>query len=137
MNANDFRFKIAIATNNSTQVDGHFGSCETFAIYQFDAEHAELLETRSASQEGGVEKNAVRAAQLADCQLLYVASIGGPAAAKVIKTGIYPLKDPNQSPIDEVLSKLQAVLKGTPPPWMAKLMGNHEPLAHILEAAEA
>lgn len=136
MKPNDFRFKIAFATNSGTQVDGHFSSCESFAIYQFDAEQSEFLETRSASQQSGVEKNDLRAAQLADCQLLYVASIGGPAAAKVIKSGIYPLKDPSESPIDTLLSKLQAVLQGTPPPWMAKLMGNNQPLAHLLESTE-
>lgn len=136
MKANEFRFKIAFATNSGTQVDGHFGSCETFAIYQFDAQQSGFLETRCASQQSGVEKNDLRAAQLADCQLLYVASIGGPAAAKVIKSGIYPLKDPSESSIDTLLRKLQGVLQGTPPPWMAKLMGNNQPLAHLLEFTE-
>jgi len=132
MSTDNFRFKIAIATNNGTHIDGHFGGCESFAIYQFDADRVELLETRAASSEGGIDKNDQRAAQLADCHLLYVASIGGPAAAKVIKTGVHPLRDANESPIAETLAKLQQVLKGTPPPWMAKLMGQRNPLADKL-----
>lgn len=136
MSTDNFRFKIAIATNNGTHIDGHFGGCEQFAIYQFDADSIELLETRTASNEGGIDKNDYRAAQLADCQLLYVASIGGPAAAKVIKTGVHPLRDPNATAIEDALGKLQRVLRGTPPPWMAKLMGQRHPLAAKLQAAQ-
>ncbi|WP_207061220.1 NifB/NifX family molybdenum-iron cluster-binding protein [Motiliproteus sp. SC1-56] len=118
-----FRFKIAVATNDGQTIDGHFGTCESFAIYQFDADSLERLESRPAATVEGIEKNAARAAQLDDCHLLYVASIGGPAAAKVIKHGIHPLRDQNGSPITATLERLQAVLKGSPPPWMAKLMG--------------
>lgn len=126
-----FRFKIAIATDDDKTVNGHFGGCNAFAIYQFDADSLEHLETRPAAVTEGVEKNGVRAAQLVDCHLLYVADIGGPAAAKVIKSGIYPLKDKNKPLITDVLTKLQQVLKGTPPPWMAKLMGQPSPLADL------
>ncbi len=123
MTHDNFQFKIAIATNSGERIDGHFGSCTSFAIYQFDSTNAQLLETRTASTEGGIDKNDLRAAQISDCHLLYVASIGGPAAAKVIKSGVHPLKDPLESPINDILVKLQQVLQGNPPPWMAKLMG--------------
>ncbi|WP_210394703.1 NifB/NifX family molybdenum-iron cluster-binding protein [Motiliproteus sediminis] len=135
MSDSDFRFRIAIASNDGKTIDGHFGSCEQFLIYEFDADTVVPLEQRPASTEGGIDKNDYRAAQLADCHLLYVASIGGPAAAKVIKTGVHPLRDPNSTAISEALIKLQQVLKGTPPPWMAKMMGAANPLATKLEAA--
>lgn len=123
MNTQPFRFRIAIATTDGETIDGHFGSCERFAIYDFDADSLDHLEDRPAATAEGVEKNGVRADQLADCHLLYVASIGGPAAAKVIRRGIHPLRDAEQRPIADTLARLQGVLKGTPPPWMAKLMG--------------
>jgi nitrogen fixation protein NifX len=132
MNTQPFRFRIAIATSDGKTIDGHFGSCEAFAIYQFDADTLEHLEDRIAATAEGVEKNGVRADQLADCHLLYVASIGGPAAAKVIKRGIHPLRDAQQRPIADTLARLQQVLQGTPPPWMAKLMGRQNPLASRL-----
>jgi len=50
-------------------------------------------------------------------------SIGGPAAAKVIKAGIYPMKLPEEAEAREVLAKLQAILGGSPPPWLAKIIG--------------
>jgi nitrogen fixation protein NifX len=136
MTTTPFRFKIAIATNNGTTIDGHFGSCQSFAIYEFDADSHSFIETRVAENVEGVEKNAVRAEQLADCHLLYVASIGGPAAAKVIKSGIHPLKDAHESSIELTLERLQQVLQGTPPPWMAKLMGQKSPLADSLALSE-
>jgi len=136
MSTENFHFKIAIATNSGSHIDGHFGGCKSFAIYQFDAHSIEQLETRIASDEGGIDKNDHRAAQLADCHLLYVASIGGPAAAKVIKSGVHPLRDPNETAIDEALSKLQQVLQGNPPPWMAKMMGRRSPLEAKLTADE-
>tara|TARA_R110001583_G_scaffold194797_1_gene367049 strand:+ start:13201 stop:13614 length:414 start_codon:yes stop_codon:yes gene_type:complete len=137
MSSDNFRFKIAIATNSGERIDGHFGSCETFAIYQFDADTIEHLETRAAIEVEGVEKNGVRAEQISDCHLIYVASIGGPAAAKVIKFGLYPLKTKEPITITDALQRLQQVIEGNPPPWMAKLMGNNEPLSHILETSES
>ena len=54
---------------------------------------------------------------------MYVQSIGGPAAAKVVKAGIYPMKLPEGGKATEVLTRLQSVMAGTPPPWLAKVMG--------------
>ena len=54
---------------------------------------------------------------------MYVQSIGGPAAAKVIRAGIYPIKEPEGGNATEVLSKLQSVMGTAPPPWLAKILG--------------
>ncbi|RRJ82928.1 NifB/NifX family molybdenum-iron cluster-binding protein [Aestuariirhabdus litorea] len=125
MTRDTFQFTIAFATNGGDLIDGHFGSCTQFDIYRFDSTRIEFVESRPALSVGGVEKNKVRADQLDDCQLLYVASIGGPAAAKVIRQGIHPLRDSQQTPIDQALLSLQAVVATNPPPWMAKQMGLH------------
>ncbi|MNE73320.1 hypothetical protein D3C80_1693240 [compost metagenome] len=55
--------------------------------------------------------------------MLYVVSIGGPAAAKVVKAGIHPLKKPQGDQAEVVLAELQRVMAGSPPPWLAKLLG--------------
>ncbi|MGB1110107.1 MAG: dinitrogenase iron-molybdenum cofactor biosynthesis protein, partial [Gammaproteobacteria bacterium] len=60
------------------------------------------------------------------CQLLYVASIGGPAAAKVVRAGVHPIKLPPNAEVpeaDTLLEGLQVTLSGNPPPWLAKAMG--------------
>ena len=115
--------RVAIASNNGERLDGHFGSCLRFLIYQVSADQRALIEIRSALEADLAEdKNAWRAERIADCQVLYVASIGGPAAAKVIKAGIYPIKK-NDGQAADILAELQRVMSDAPPPWLAKLLG--------------
>lgn len=116
--------RIALASNTGDQLDGHFGSCARFLIYQVSHETARLVEIRFTDEaDKSEDRNAARAQMLADCQLLYVESIGGPAAAKVIRVGVHPIKLPDSPAASEVIVRLQTVLKGTPPPWLAKVMG--------------
>lgn len=117
--------RIACATNDAQNVDGHFGSCNQFMIYQVSATEARLIAIRDTTQAGLVEddKNRFRAELIRDCQVLYLVSVGGPAAAKIVKLGIHPIKLANVMLLDDVLAELQSVLAGSPPPWLAKVMG--------------
>ena len=116
--------RVAIASNNGERLDGHFGSCLRFLIYQVSPSGKALVAIRSALEADFAEdRNAYRAELIADCQVLYVVSIGGPAAAKVVKTGIYPMKKIDGGHADEILAELQQVMASAPPPWLAKLLG--------------
>lgn len=116
--------RVACASNKGEELDGHFGSCQRFLIYQLNKTEIRLIDIRNTSQisdEG--DKNANRAVCIDDCNVLYVASIGGPAAAKVVRAGIHPMKHPAGGRIRDLLAELQQVLSGMPPPWLAKAMG--------------
>jgi nitrogen fixation protein NifX len=63
-----------------------------------------------------------RCAGLDDCALVYVAQIGGPAAARLVAKRIHPVKSKDREPIAEVVARLQEVLQGSPPPWLRKAM---------------
>ncbi|TAN70757.1 MAG: nitrogen fixation protein NifX [Methylobacter sp.] len=118
--------RIACASNDGINVDGHFGSCNQFMIYQVSADEARLIDIRNPDSPEGLEaddKNLFRAEQIQDCQVIYIASVGGPAAAKIVKLGIHPIKLSTIDPIAEVVGQLQNVIAGTPPPWLAKVMG--------------
>ncbi|MEI7994452.1 MAG: nitrogen fixation protein NifX [Methylococcaceae bacterium] len=118
--------RIACASNDAINVDGHFGSCSQFMIYQVSADEARLIEIRGTEIPAGIEvddKNAFRAELIKDCQVIYMASVGGPAAAKIVKLGIHPMKLSGTEAIDDIIAQLQAVISGTPPPWLAKIMG--------------
>jgi nitrogen fixation protein NifX len=117
--------RIACASEDKQNVDGHFGSCKQFMVYQVSANEARLIEIRDTEQVSEFEedKNRFRSELIADCQVLYLVSVGGPAAAKIIKLGIHPIKLANVTPLAEVLTELQQVLAGAPPPWLAKVMG--------------
>ena len=69
------------------------------------------------------DKNGFRVQLISDCHVLYVVSIGGPAAAKVIKGGIYPMKRLEGGSPDEVLGEFQHMMAESPPPWLAKILG--------------
>lgn len=116
--------RIAIASNGGDAFDGHFASCQGFLIYQVSADAARLIDVRLTEDAAEAEdKVAWLVTQIADCQLLYVVSIGGPAAARVIKAGIHPIKDPLGGSAAEAVARMQHVLAGSPPPWLAKILG--------------
>lgn len=116
--------RVACASNHDTQVDGHFGSCARFLVYQVSDAEVRLIDIRKvghAPEE--VDKNVYRADLIEDCQLLYTVSIGGPAAAKVVRAGLHPIKLPNGGDAIELLDNLKGVIGNNPPPWLAKAMG--------------
>ena len=116
--------RVAVATTGGNIVDGHFGSCPYFYIYQVDQNETRLIAVRSTvGADDAEDKNAFRAALINDCQVMYVQSIGGPAAAKVVRANVHPIKIPKSGDVKETITKLQATLAGTPPPWLAKAMG--------------
>ena len=116
--------RVACASNEGERLDGHFGSCERFLVYQVSASEARLVDVRGTAGDGAAEdKNAYRADLIADCQVLFVMSIGGPAAAKVVKTGIHPVKFPVGGEARTLVEDLVPRLAGSPPPWLSKVMG--------------
>lgn len=115
--------RVAIAANRGENLDGHFGSCERFLIYQVAQQAVKLIGVRTTVEADTAEdRNAARSALINDCQVVYVQSIGGPAAAKVVRAGVYPIKKPAGGPARGVLVELQRRL-ASPPPWLARIMG--------------
>lgn len=117
--------RVAIASNSGESLDGHFGSCSRYLIYQVSSEEVRLIDVRTATNEGTdtEDKMSARANAVGDCQILYVVSVGGPAAAKVVRRNVHPIKRPTGGEAPELLADLQANLKGNPAPWLAKVMG--------------
>lgn len=116
--------RVAIASNNGEQLDGHFGSCLRFLIYQISATESVLLDVRSTIDADEAEdKNGGRVDLIRDCQVMVVVSIGGPAAAKVVRANIHPVKKPRGGSAADIISELQRVMKGSTPPWIAKHLG--------------
>lgn len=116
--------RVACASDGGERLDGHFGSARRFLIYQVSTLEVRLIEVRVPDdQTEGGDKSESRARLIADCQVLYTASIGGPAAAKVVKAGVHPIKYAEGGSARDRILALQRVLAETPPPWLAKVMG--------------
>ena len=114
--------RIACASDSGERLDGSFAGCARFLIYQISPDASRLIDVRAAPDGSDDERHARRAELLADCQLLYTLSIGGPAAAKVIRAGVHPVKLARPQPAREIVEELQRVLATAPPPWLAKAM---------------
>lgn len=116
--------RIAVASNTGEELDGHFGSCLRYLIYQLSATELKLIDIReAAAADLSDDKNAFRVSLIQDCHVVYMVSIGGPAAAKVIKGGLYPMKYTEGGAARDVLAQLQKVIATSPPPWLAKILG--------------
>jgi nitrogen fixation protein NifX len=116
--------RVAVASNSASMIDGHFGSCVRFLIYQLNNDEYRPIDIRSTVDADSAEdKNLFRTQLIEDCHILLVQSIGGPAAAKVIRANIYPLKVPDPVSAEQKLLDLQQVMRHNPPPWLAKILG--------------
>ncbi|MEW5788987.1 MAG: dinitrogenase iron-molybdenum cofactor biosynthesis protein [Pseudomonadota bacterium] len=115
--------RVAVASNTADNLDGHFGSAPRFLVYQVGKTALKLVDVRpTLIADEAEDKNVARSELINDCQLVYVQSIGGPAAAKVVRAGVHPVKIPSAGPARDTLARLQSVLDA-PPPWLAKIMG--------------
>lgn len=115
--------RVAVASNSGENLDGHFGSAPRFLVYQVGKNTVKLIDVRpTLIADEADDKNVARSELINDCQIIYVQSIGGPAAAKVVRAGVHPVKIPTPAPARDALAKLQDVLDA-PPPWLAKIMG--------------
>ncbi|MCE4556818.1 nitrogen fixation protein NifX [Pelomonas cellulosilytica] len=133
--------KIAFATQDQQRVDAHFGWAKFLAVYEVDAAGHRHLQTfpfgEDLAEDGNEDKLAPKLAAIGDCAIVYVAAIGGSAAARVVAAKIHPIKVTQPEPIEELLNKMQEVLKGTPPPWLRKaLMKGQERAADFEEDDE-
>jgi len=116
--------RIGISSNSGNNLDGHFGSCLRYLIYQVSASDMRLIDIRSAAEaDSSDDRNAFRANLVKDCQVLYMVSVGGPAAAKIIRAGVYPLKKIEGGEAIQIIKEFQRIMEGTPPPWLAKILG--------------
>lgn len=118
--------KIAFATKDGKRINDHFGHARSFAVYEITPDSYSFLENREVvAQSGGMseedDKIDSRVKIILDCAIVYVAQIGGTAAAKVIKNKIHPMQAKNEEEIDETLDRLKVVL-ASPPPWLRKVL---------------
>ncbi len=115
--------RIAIGSNSGALINGHFGSCIRFLVYQLSRHACTLIDIRSTLEaDSSDDRNLFRANLINDCHVVFVQSIGGPAAAKVIRADIYPIKVPDVTEAVEQLKEFQRVFDA-PPPWFAKALG--------------
>ena len=115
--------RVGVASNSGELLNGHFGSCLRFLVYQLSKDEYRLIDIRSSvGADDSDDRNLFRVNLVKDCHVLFMQSVGGPAAAKIIRADIYPIKVPEVTDAVEQLKTFQSVFDA-PPPWMAKALG--------------
>jgi nitrogen fixation protein NifX len=116
--------KVAFSTSDGSTIDRHFGRVSEYHVWEVGPHEAAFLEKVSAITTGLDEEDrtAARASALAGCAIVYTVQVGGPAAAKLVAQRIHPMKTGSELPISEAIGRLQAVLRGSPPPWLRKAL---------------
>ena len=134
--------KVAFATEDMKHVDAHFGWAKNLAVYEVSPTGHRFIEAiqfdGDLKEDGSEDKLLPKIDAIRDCAIVYVAAIGGSAAAKVVNAKVHPVKVLQPEPIAELLDRLQKVLQGTPPPWLRKaLMKGQERTTDFDEEEEA
>lgn len=118
--------KVAFATQDQQRVDAHFGWARHLAVYEINPDGYHFVQDHAfgddLAEDGNEDKLAPKLDAIKDCAIVYVAAIGGSAAARVVATKIHPIKVAQPEPILDLLDKMQQVLQGTPPPWLRKAL---------------
>lgn len=122
--------KVAFATQDLKRVDAHFGWAKNIAIYDVSPEGHRFVEAiqfdGDLKEDGNEDKLAPKIEAIKDCTILYVAAIGGSGAARVVANNIHPMKVAQPEAIADLCVKLEDVLKGTPPPWLRKVLAKDQ-----------
>lgn len=119
--------KIAFATNDRTHINAHFGWARKIDVYEVSQDGYHFLNTLifdgDLKEDGNEDKLLPKIEALYDCTIVYVSAIGGSAAARLIKKQITPIKARSEEDeIEDVLARLVDTLKGSPPPWLRKVL---------------
>jgi nitrogen fixation protein NifX len=123
--------KIAFATQDLVHINAHFGSAKQMAVYDVSPEGYQFVEKITfdgkLDEDGNEDKLVPKIEALSDCTIVYVAAIGGSAAARLIRKRVTPVKSrTEEDEIAEVLENLVTTLKGNPPPWLRKALQQQE-----------
>jgi nitrogen fixation protein NifX len=132
--------KVAFSSTDLRQVNQHFGSAESFAIYAVDQEHIQLLEVVQFGQgytdginadnpavaENGMDnedKLGAKMKALEGCVAVYSQAVGASATSQLKARGIQPIKVSSGADVLYLLKSLQEELRVGPTAWLAKAIG--------------
>lgn len=121
--------RIAFATSDLKQVDQHFGTAESFAIYSIDPVRIHLDEVVQFGQldrDGNEDKLAAKIDALKDCLAVYCQAIGASAVNQLRPLGIQPIKVAAGTPLTQTLRTLQAALRDGSSAWLARAIAQRQ-----------
>ncbi len=120
----DNAMKVAFATKDMEEINAHFGGAREFVVYNVSKDGfflSGVIKTDTSElKDDDITDFRVRA--LKGINIMYCESIGGTAAAKVIRAGINPMKVNEPTLIEDVLKSLVKMINTNPPPWIKQII---------------
>ncbi|EGW39325.1 NifB/NifX family molybdenum-iron cluster-binding protein [Desulfosporosinus sp. OT] len=120
---------IAFASSDGLNIDSHFASAPAFELYKFTGGEQGIIHTSLAAEDlnESLDKVFARINMLKECAIVYCTEIGGPAAARLVQSGIHPMKVPEGTLIVNEVDKVDKLLQSKKlPPWLKKKLSNVE-----------
>ncbi|AFY78738.1 nitrogen fixation protein NifX [Pleurocapsa sp. PCC 7327] len=130
--------KVAFATSDNVRINSHFGSAQSIAVYDVSSKGYNFLETKTfdgnLNEDGNEDKLVPKVAALEGCTLVYVSSIGGSAASRLLSNKITPVNlRSDEEEIKRTLDNLVETLNGDPPAWLRKALQQQQPKSFDFE----
>lgn len=122
--------KVAFTSTNMKEVDQHFGSAESVAIYAVNMEHARLVEATEfgkLKQDGNEDKLAAKIALLEGCVAVYTNAAGASAVNQLKAAGVQAVKVTAGAVIGDLIEALQDELRAGPSAWLARAIAQQQP----------
>ena len=112
------QLRVGFATNDQENIDAHFGSAKQFCVYDVDTQGSTISSIITID----TKDTDATVALLDGVDIVYFVNIGPTAAAKIINSGIFPIKYKEVVSIANELEKLSSMLGTNPPPFIKKIV---------------
>ncbi|MBL4832560.1 MAG: nitrogen fixation protein NifX [Pseudomonas sp.] len=115
--------KVAFASSDREEVDEHFGSASSFAVYAISPDDSMLVQVTEfghLNQDGNEDKLKEKFTLLQDCVAVYCRACGASAVRQLMAMGIQPVKVSEGTLITDLVEQLQQELREGPSAWLAR-----------------
>lgn len=110
--------RVAFATNDNENIDAHFGSAKQFNVYDISSDGFQISSIIKI-----ISKDTDTTVGLLEgTDIVYFLNIGPTAAAKIISSGVFPIKYKEVISIDDELNKIVKMINENPPPFIKKII---------------
>jgi nitrogen fixation protein NifX len=115
--------KVAFASTDKEHIDQHFGWAKSFQLFEVEKESFEFIREIDSSEEPAeeVDKLNYKIGTISEADVMYCSQIGPKASKMVQAAKIYPVRSNEDERISDAISKLQALLNGSTPPWLLRI----------------
>lgn len=114
--------EVAFSTSTGILIDQDFQATTRFSVWHIGADEACYAYSVPVKEpeQGKDARISAKVHALQDCTIVCAQAISGPAAAKMAASKIHPIKTGGPVSVEEMITRLQEVLRNNPAPWLRK-----------------